>query len=1390
MWKDRRNQLKIGEKLFRFLDGDNHHLQQALKEADSHAKTLQLHLFLCRETANWPFELLANNGVFLLPNRVHLVRRAPVRETSKELPLLHPQNRRLRLLFMACSPLDVQSELAFEHEEEAIFKAAEKLAIDMDVEDTGSLEGLREKLEQQTYDIIHLSGHAGINKKKQPFFVMEKDTGYREDVLVEKLWHEGLSVNPPRLLFISGASTGDAPGDTEEVLARMLVETYQIPAVLGWGRWVSDGEAKEAAEVIYKELSRGKSVLDAVQRARYQLVNRFPSSLKPAWPQLRLFSSEGSLDAMVAAEQKPRPQVRRMTHIYLKNSDVKVLGEGFVGRRRQLQQSYRALTQEPEKVGLLILGTGGLGKSCLAGKVSERFKEHTLVIVHGRLNSYTLKMALQDAFVVTQDDHGKNVLTWDMEMKELLGVLCRSCFKDKKYLILLDDFEQNLEGWERGEPGGLLPEAAELLGVLLDLLPGTGKATQLMITCRYGFSLPKESIDLLKERLEWIWLNGFRGTEQKKKVRELPHISKQEEPTTVDKLLDAGCGNPLLMEWIDVLIGEMDKTGVTELLRAVSGKKLEFIQKHIIDKLLVLGGEELSLFLCWFAIYRLPVLKEGAKAVGEKAGLINWEELLYRGMELSLIEHDQARLSYQGTTLLRDELLSKLDNLHAGHEAAFVYYKSICEGKPDEQFDPVITEEWIFHALECGEEDTAAREGGKLVKYLGENLAFMESKRVGEWVLVKKKRALGAADDADLLNELALTISDLGDYSRAIVYYEQALAIDRCQHGEEYAHVASTLNNLGMAWSELGNYNKAIQKLEQAMNIDQKLYGEEHPSVAGEMHNLAWIWYCLGEHNKAVQYYDRALVIFRRVYGEENYRVATTLMNLGLLWENLGDYEKAIDCYRQSLSIKIKVYGDEHPDVAICLNNLGSAWHNLGDNEKALKYYNLAMSIDKQIYGDNHQSVARNLNNQGSAWHGLGQLKKAADYYQQAFEIYRELYGDEHYDVAICLNNLGVVWGELGDYLKSRMNYEQAYAIDQAVYGENHSKTARDLNNLGSVCFELRELQQAIKYFEQAYAIDRGVYGEDHQNAARYCNNLGSCWLALDDFSLAMNHFEKALNIDQKVFGYQHPKVITDLNNIGLCCDKQEDYCSAVDYFEQALAICRKIYEENHPDTATTLINLGSAVQDMGEYQKAIDYYEQALRITQNVYGESHHHIAVTFNNLGSVWEQLGDYYKAVDYYMRALEIDQKIYGKGHPAVSRDLNNLGTISGKFGDHQKAIEYFKKTLIIERRIFGKINSNVSIRFNNMGLSWDALGEHKKAIACFRHAIAIERKVFGEMHHNIAKLFNRMGAAYFQLKQIEKAKKCFKKAYEILNKKFGTEHPQTKVVASNLGNLMKK
>ncbi|NIM17407.1 MAG: tetratricopeptide repeat protein, partial [Candidatus Aminicenantes bacterium] len=370
-------------------------------------------------------------------------------------------------------------------------------------------------------------------------------------------------------------------------------------------------------------------------------------------------------------------------------------------------------------------------------------------------------------------------------------------------------------------------------------------------------------------------------------------------------------GNPRLMEWLDVLVGQMEAAEVPQLLEAIGGKQEEFIRKHVIRELMQRGGDELALFLHWFSIYRRPVLKEGMRQVGENARLETWEKLLQEGTGLSLIEYDQARENYRVTPLLREELSAEIKDLQACHRAAFAYYQKIC--KDMESIEPVLVEEWIYHALGCGEEEVASEQGGRLVKHLGERLAFRESLRVGLWVLEEKNMEMSTANDAFLLSALAFTLYNLGDHRKAIEYFEQALTINRNVYGEAHPDIAADLNNLGSIWNNLGGHRKAIGYFEQALTIWKKVYGDKHTQVAIGLNNLGSARYALGDHRKAIEYYEQALSIDRNVYGEAHPDVARDLNNLGSTYLNLGQKEKAKAYLEKAYAIFEKFFGLEHP---------------------------------------------------------------------------------------------------------------------------------------------------------------------------------------------------------------------------------------------------------------------------------------------------------------------------------------------------------------------------------------------------------------------------------------------------------------------------------------------
>ena len=209
------------------MNSDRQLLVRSLTEADSQSERLHI---VIRTDFDLPFELLYHEG-FLTPFRAHVIRRVSNWGVQKK---LNPENRPLRVLFMACAPEGVEPVLEYEKEEETIFKVSQRLPLDVDVEDTGSVQGLYEQLTHNQYDVTHISGHADIGDT--PFFWMEDEEGNPVRVTPSALW-ESLKLNPPRLLFLSGCKTGQPLAAYS--FAQYFVEKHSS-TVIGWGLPVTD----------------------------------------------------------------------------------------------------------------------------------------------------------------------------------------------------------------------------------------------------------------------------------------------------------------------------------------------------------------------------------------------------------------------------------------------------------------------------------------------------------------------------------------------------------------------------------------------------------------------------------------------------------------------------------------------------------------------------------------------------------------------------------------------------------------------------------------------------------------------------------------------------------------------------------------------------------------------------------------------------------------------------------------------------------------------------------------------------------------------------------------------------------------------------------------------
>jgi len=621
----------LGSALYRWLDGPT---ERWLAGAQARQRPMLVAVDCEQRLRHLPWEIVFDQDFLAVRPGQPL---CPVRRVMGRVsdPVV-AANRPLRVVFMASSPTDVQPVLDFEHEESMILDAAVGL-VDLIVEESGSLSGLRElfaTLPDGHVDVLHLSGHALVGADG-PRFVLEDEVGQRADASAQQI-ADAIGHRWPPLVFLSGCRTGTAPTSGEVASMAEALVLAGARAVLGWALPVGDVAATQLAAVLYEQLANGAELSWAVADARRALFD----GKSRYWHLLRLYADASPVGPLVTAPGTPkrtRLRVRPTSELFLDPSNqVKVVaGEGFVGRRRELQRGLDQL-RDPQSGPqvLLIHGMGGLGKSTLAARLLDRMRRthpHQAVWV-GPIDELEIgRLTERITLDADRDVRINQLLTKpELPLEARLRYVLDEPLADEPCLFVFDDFESgNLE--PDGAGGYVCTAAAlEIVTAFATAIGKTASASRVIITSRHDVPLPA-SVNVWRESL-----TALQGPDLDKKLRLMANLGPggSADGAAREHALTASAGIPRLVERLDQLLGDPE-TDHERLLEEIDGTTVEFREELLLERLLALQQPEVRGLLARAAIFDIPVPVEAIAALRPERPV---EADLARAVAVGLIE--------------------------------------------------------------------------------------------------------------------------------------------------------------------------------------------------------------------------------------------------------------------------------------------------------------------------------------------------------------------------------------------------------------------------------------------------------------------------------------------------------------------------------------------------------------------------------------------------------------------------------------------------------------------------------------------------------------------------------------------------------------------------------
>jgi tetratricopeptide (TPR) repeat protein len=415
-----------------------------------------------------------------------------------------------------------------------------------------------------------------------------------------------------------------------------------------------------------------------------------------------------------------------------------------------------------------------------------------------------------------------------------------------------------------------------------------------------------------------------------------------------------------------------------------------------------------------------------------------------------------------------------------------------------------------------------------------------------EWnarALAAFERAMALADpdsptDSQAWAEAAVAAAEvryeLASHVAAESLLRQCQRIREARNGPDSREVAQVLNNLALLLTDTNRRSEAEPLYRRALAIDEKSYSPDHPEVAVDLNNLALLLQATNRVSEAEPLMRCALAIDEKSSGPDDPTVAIRLNNLSKLLSETNRLSQAEPLIRRALAIDEKSYGPEHPDVARFLSNLAELLCATNRLSEAEPLYRRALAIDQRSSGPDHPNVARDLNNMALLLGDTNRLAEAEPLYRRALAINEKSWGPAHPLVAKNLNNLATLLQSSYRVSEAESLFRRALAIDEKSYGPDHPAVAIDLNNLADLLKDTNRLSQAEPLYRRALAIGEKSYGPDHPQVATHLNNLAVLLHLTSRRTEAEPLYRRALSIDEKSYGPDHTDVARDLRNLAL----------------------------------------------------------------------------------------------------------------------------------------------------------------------------------------------------------------------------------------------------------------
>lgn len=638
------------------------------------------------------------------------------------------------------------------------------------------------------------------------------------------------------------------------------------------------------------------------------------------------------------------------------------------------------------------------------------------------------------------------------------------------------------------------------------------------------------------------------------------------------------------------------------------------------------------------------------------------------------------------------------------------------------------------------------------------------------------------------LKELANIYNTLGAFDASAQILEQILKFD----SEE--GIAESFDLLGQLYSNLGQFAKAEMLVQDALAYSIHRYGADTLQVAILHNNLGRLYDKHKDFSQAEEHYRLAFQTGERLLGKADPFCQTALSNLGILYLNAKQLKPAMQVFQEVFDIRKALYGTKHRLTLKTINSMGVCNLFMEKLEEAQRLLEQAYEGQKEVLGPKHPTTSVTLSNLADLSVRQQKFFKAERIQRELLETYKQQFGETHEQVinmelALAATLLGQEKPE-----EAVRQYEAVVPKQIRFYGENHPmvkytrfkiyEIQADLKKVrpedaaafmdwylyhANQRMEAKKLQQAEAYLKQVEAVGEEVFQKAHPHYLSAIDGLAGLYFQWEKYPEAAHYSgimaessKNAMGADAPVFLRYKTVTAYNLYKAGAYQDAMKHMLELGDAHEKLLdfpeGFVTKMYRE--------LLGFFNSYQAVikaydADPQKVEAMYEEAQQKLQEAFANSTPDnypetlqqveevvkLAHTLNNeyglpfpgalygKAQVLEAMGKPEEAIEALTEGIRYLTRWNHDFHPLVERYALKLGEILAEQKNTEGALFFFHRAERINSMLEDFPNEDTINIYSSLVMLYLEAGDREKTLEWIETGLPILRKLKGDDYHMV-------------------------------------------------------